>query len=139
MLNLLITLGNTLMEIVDSRVGSLNHDLCARWSITVALETCLCLKSYLISGWVGPGQVTDGMCRANQGGTVDDMTIVEVVDVRRVTGKRSSRVDGSRHVGLATKLLRNALTSPGLLTTLSKTLIGHSRPLIFITTLTPYL
>jgi len=127
------------MGIVDSRVGSPNHDLCVQWSIIVASETCLCPKSYLISGWVGPGQVADGVSQASGSGTADDMTIIDVVDTRRVTGERSSRVDRSRYVGLAKKLLRNAPISPGPLTTLSKTLIRRSRPLIFIATPTPYL
>jgi len=53
-LNLLVTLSNALMGIVDSQVGSPNHDLCAQWSIIAASETCLYPKSYLISGWVRP-------------------------------------------------------------------------------------
>jgi len=102
-------------------------------------ETCLCLKSYLISGWVRPGQVADGVSRASGSSVTDDTTIMDVVDARRVTSERSSRADGSGHIELAKKMLRNALMSPSLLTTLSKTLIGHSRPLIFIATLTSYL
>jgi len=79
------------------------------------------------------------MSWANRCGATDDTTIMDIVDARRVTGERSSRTDRSRHVGLAKKLLRNAPTSPSLLTTLSKTLIRHSQPLIFDATLTPYL
>ena len=37
---------------VISDVARPKHDLCAQWSIIVALETCLCPKSYLGSGRV---------------------------------------------------------------------------------------
>jgi len=67
-----------------------------------------------------------------------DMTIIDIMDVSRVASQRSSRADVG-HVGLVSKLLRNTPTSPGLLTILGKTLIRHSRPLIFIATPTPYL
>jgi len=137
--NLLVTLSNALMGIVGSRVRSPNNDLGAQWSITVASETCLCPKSYLVRGWVWPSQIADGMFWIGRPSTTDHTTIVEVRGARRVTGERSSRADWGGHVGLAKKLLRNASTSPGLLTTLSKTLIGRSRPLIFIATPTPYL
>jgi len=137
--NLLISLSDALMGIVHSRVGSPNNDLCALWSIIAASETCLYPKSYLISGWVGPRQVINAMRRIGRPSTTDHTTIVEIRGARRVTGKRSSRAGWNGHVGLAKKLLRNAPTSPGLLTTLSKTLIGRSRPLIFIATPTPYL
>ena len=101
-------------------------------------ETCLCLKSYLISGWVGPCQVVDTVHWIGGPSMADHMVIVEVQGAGRVTSQRSSRADGG-HVGLAKKLLRNAPISPSLLATLSKTLIRRSRPLIFITTPTPYL
>ena len=133
-LDLSVTLGNTLMRVIHPGVQSSNHDLCTQWSINIALETCLCLKSYLVQSWVWPNQVINTICGVGGHSLTDNTPIVMVVCTRRITSQRSSRVDVG-HVRLAIKVARrNTLISPNFLITISKTLIRHSGPLPIITT-----
>ena len=54
----IILIANVVRRVI-SYVACPEHNLCAQWSIIVASETCLCLKSYLLLGSNDPNTIPD--------------------------------------------------------------------------------
>jgi len=91
---------------VISYIARSEHDLRAQWSITVASETCLCPKSYLLGSRIGSSRIPINGGRIG-GDSVGDLPRRSLIDgASRVTpnsrtkgGGTSSETRGIRHCG----------------------------------------
>ena len=83
---------------VISYIARPKHDLCAQWSMIVASETCLCLKSYLGSSRVRSGQVSWHVRRIGSDRSGDLTRQPFVNGTRRVSPDTGTEDGGTRSI-----------------------------------------
>jgi len=81
---------------VISDIARSEHDLCAQWSITVASETCLCPKSYLIGSWIGSSRIPVNKGRVGGDGASDLPRRSLTDSTRGITKGRGTRCETLR-------------------------------------------
>jgi len=93
---------------VISDIARSEHDLRVQWSITVASETCLCPKSYLLGSriWSSRIPINKGGIGGDGAGDLPRRSLVDgarrvTSDVRPEGGGTSGELLGVRHFGVS--------------------------------------
>jgi len=93
---------------VISDIARPEHDLRVQWSITVASETCLCPKSYLLGSRIGSSRIpiNEGQVGGDGAGDLPRRSLIDgtrrvTPDVRPEGGGTSGELLRVRHFGVS--------------------------------------